>query len=257
MVLHQAESGDPDLFVVGINSSTQRPDRLDHQYSMMQRGGGEIVIRLSPEDPKPFNPFGDESPTSKSPDGKTGGRALPVGYFGDYFIGVMGYGGPAKYTLTASIRVSDGDEASTGAGKAGLTVTPTVAVQAAAGNVICGTCGREVPERTYPQHEAFCARNNVKCAFPGCSMVLRKGQEYVLCVAPPARGVIPWGSGVERRCGSNLDGRFAVTDVAWCCTFADRFINIATYAAMCTLRTTCRSIGRSITSHTPVSAARC
>lgn len=40
---------------------------------------------------------------------------------------------------------------------------------------LCPTCGAKVPTSSFTLHSVTCARNNVRCQYPGCNAVLRKG----------------------------------------------------------------------------------
>ena len=49
------------------------------------------------------------------------------------------------------------------------------AADAATGTVVCSNCGAAVPTANASLHIATCARNNVRCEYPGCGTLLRRG----------------------------------------------------------------------------------
>ncbi|KAL9246965.1 hypothetical protein vseg_020443 [Gypsophila vaccaria] len=82
---------------------------------------------------------------------------------GTYSIGIYGFKGVTKFTITLNIQ-----ESSSQVQQAGLS---TSAVDA---DVLeCGNCKHFIPSRSIALHEAYCRRHNVVCQHSGCGVVLR------------------------------------------------------------------------------------
>lgn len=108
---------------------------------------------------------------------------------GVFYVGVTAFGGPVRFTLTAeAVDAPPSPSTSTAA-------SPTASAAASAPSPDtqqCGNCGSWVPSRTFPMHEGFCRRNNVRCDWPGCGAVLqiKARAAHVHCGTPGCAAVL-------------------------------------------------------------------
>lgn len=83
---------------------------------------------------------------------------------GIYSIGVFGFKGLTKYSLSVSTEDNSNRKVGEKAGSSSVSVD----------TVECRNCKHHIPMKTIALHEAFCSRHNVVCQNDGCGIVLRK-----------------------------------------------------------------------------------
>lgn len=163
--------GDADLFVGASPLTRPRPAAHDH-YALSRDGAASLrAPGLAPgEYFVSVVPF-EADPAAGEIQAEWEGEAALSAY-GDAAAAATAV--PAAAAEGRTLGAGDGNAAAgAGAGDGGADVGT------------CGNCGAAVPLATLPMHEAFCARHNAPCRYPGCGAVLRRGQEgeHVHCEA--------------------------------------------------------------------------
>ncbi|CAL5394035.1 unnamed protein product [Camellia sinensis] len=94
---------------------------------------------------------------------------------GTYSIGVYGFKGTTKYSITVTIQ--DNHDQKMGQ-QASYSSSPMEM-----DTVECRNCKHYIPTRTMALHEAFCSRHNVICQHAGCGIVLRmeESKNHIHC----------------------------------------------------------------------------
>lgn len=105
---------------------------------------------------------------------------VPTGHSGSLHVGcratntdgsAVSAGDPVAFTITADVTYKPAP-ASPASAAASAEATAT---EAPAGTSKCDNCGAFVPSGSLALHTATCARNNVRCPFPDCGALLRRG----------------------------------------------------------------------------------
>lgn len=131
----QMQDGDTDLYV--SRHPLLFPTRHQHVWSSHDVGPKALILGM--ED-KNFGP-------------------------GSYSVGIYGFKGTSKFTVSVTIR----DKPREKVGQNAASSSSSMEVD----TVECRNCKRNIPSRTIALHEAYCSRHNVICQHLGCGIVLK------------------------------------------------------------------------------------